>query len=138
MIFIPGIIGSKTIILEEEEAVFKASNPCCKVETRRPYGELGSVDEGNCLCCVGVTSGLTKGQPVNPGWGCNAPYVMEIVKDMKQRMKTRGDTGNIQRAEKTYEEVRALRSDLHKVMDHLKIPHAPMSSPDETEPMLRY
>ena len=73
-----------------------------------------------------------------PGWGCDGEYVAIIVKDMKARMKVRGDTGNIQRAEKTYAEVVALRKDLHKVMDHLKIPHDPLGSPDEMEPMLRY
>jgi hypothetical protein len=34
------------------------STLCGKIESKRPYGELGSVDRGNFLCCVAVSSGF--------------------------------------------------------------------------------
>ena len=76
---IPGVMGSKTIVLEPEEAVYHVSCPCCKINTRRPYGELGSVDAVSCCCCVGVGSELTNKMAVFPGSGCNRPLVDEIV-----------------------------------------------------------
>ena len=128
-VFVPGLIGSKRFILEAEEAVYETHfGGICEVSTRRPYGELGSVDRVNYLCCVGVTSGLTKDQPICPGWGCDSPLVDEIVGDLKARMKQRGDTGNIQRAEATLEgvnalrlEVASLRNDVRLMMEHLGV-----------------
>ena len=63
----PGVLGKKTLILEPEEAVLRVR--CCiyNIDTRRPYGELGSVDQSNCLCCLGVGSGLTQSMPICPG-----------------------------------------------------------------------
>ena len=57
---------------------------------------------------------------------------------MKVRMKIRGDTESIQRADNIFAEVVALRKDIYKIMDHLKISHDSLGSPDEMEPMLRY
>ena len=47
---VPGCIGTKTLVLEDEEVVFTVRGGMCNVNTRRPYGELGSVDRINCLC----------------------------------------------------------------------------------------
>merc|ERR1711974_471288 len=104
-------------VLEAEEVTL-TYNWCgvCNGETRRPYGELGSVDKGNCLCCVGVASGLTKDQPLCPGSGCNEPFVAEIVSELKTRMRSRGDTGQISRTEAVMAEVRGLRGDVDLIM----------------------
>lgn len=128
-LFLPGLLGTKRFILEPEEAVLDVRCCLCDVNTRRPYGELGSVDSSNCCCFVGVTSGLTKDQPICPGSGCDAALVDEIVAELKARMKQRGDTGNIQRAQATLEAAMALRaevadaadlkSDMQLVMAHL-------------------
>jgi len=125
----PGVMGNKKFVLEAEEATF--SYDCCGIysgTTRRSYGELGSVDKGYCLCCVGVTSGLTKHKPIFPGCGCNEELVSETVEELKIRMKQRGDTGNIQRAEQTFaevqhlkQEVHGLRADVTAIMNHLGI-----------------
>ena len=127
-LFMPGLHGTKKFILEPEEAVFEVKCCLCDVTTRRPYGELGSVDRSNCCCFVGVTSGLTKDQPICPGSGCDAALVDEIVAELKARMKQRGDTGNIQRAEATLEAVTALRAevadmkgDMQLIMQHLGV-----------------
>lgn len=66
--------------------------------SKRPYGELGSVDRSTCLCCVSVDSAFG---PISPGCGCDAETVDELVVLLKERMRTRGDTAQIQRAEQT-------------------------------------
>jgi hypothetical protein len=76
------------------------SDLCGNHVSKRPYGELGSVDRGNCFCCVSVYSSF--GQ-ISPGCGCDAETVDEIVTELKARMRQRGDTAQIQRAEQTLE-----------------------------------
>lgn len=128
MPIVPGILGEKRIVLEEEEAVMTVNCGICNAETRRPYGELGSVDKGNYCCCYGVASDLTKSMPICPGMGCDEAFVDEIVADLKRRMKSRGDTGQIQRAEQMLiavqnvgADVRVMQANIHKIMEHLKL-----------------
>ena len=132
MSLVPGIHGTKTMILEPEEAVFKVDCGLCNTVTRRPYGELGSVDKVRYGCCIGVGSELTAKMPICPGNGCNEPLVDEIVADLKRRMKARGDTGQIQRAEQMLVEVRRvgedvaeIKANVEAIMDHLKIQWKP-------------
>ena len=73
---------------------------CGKHVSKRPYGELGSVDRSTCLCCVSVESAFG---PISPGCGCDTATVNDIVDELKQRMRLRGDTAQIQRAEQTLE-----------------------------------
>ena len=79
----PGVLGTKTFVLEPEEAVFKIDCCICNTETRRPYGELGSVDKVKYGCCIGVGSELSAKMPICPGSGCNEALVDEIVADLK-------------------------------------------------------
>ena len=66
-----------------------------------PYGELGSVDQTTaCGCCHSFSSNLSPGQGENPGgispgFGCSGDLVGDIVKELKARMKARGDTGSV-------------------------------------------
>ena len=41
--------------------------------------------------------------PLSPGCGCETEKVDDMVADLKQRMRQRGDTAQIQRAEETLE-----------------------------------
>mmetsp|Transcript_19220 Transcript_19220/g.27038 ORF Transcript_19220/g.27038 Transcript_19220/m.27038 type:complete len:184 (-) Transcript_19220:245-796(-) len=123
---IPGIIGRKSLSLEHEEAIYSVSGGCCDVNTRRPYGELGSVDVINCLCCNGVTSDIFKGYPLFLN---DTHKSATIVAELKKRMKERGDTGQIRRTEETLSEVKALKSevaqlreDMQSIMKHLRVP----------------
>jgi hypothetical protein len=133
----PGIMGKKRIILDEEEAVAEVECGLCSVNTRRPYGELGSVDKVNCLCCTGVSSELSKSIPMFVGWGCDDTRVSEIVAELKKRMKARGDTGQIQKAEMTLQEIKQLRVEMTEMKQDMKalLTHfhvaAPVSSPTE-------
>jgi hypothetical protein len=93
---IPGFMGRKTFVLEEEEAVLNVDcQPLCTTNPRHPCGELGSVGKHNCLCCTGVASGLSNCMPMHVGWGCDAEKVDEIVGELKRRMKAQGDAGQI-------------------------------------------
>lgn len=125
---VPGVLGSKKITLTPEEAVLEYKCLLCSGTSRRAYGELGSVDKGNCCCCVGLSSDLTKGMLICPGMGCDGTYVDEIVGELKSRMKQRGDTGNIQRAEQTFallksqgEEIKYLRASLDAIMKQMNV-----------------
>mmetsp|Transcript_14456 Transcript_14456/g.28220 ORF Transcript_14456/g.28220 Transcript_14456/m.28220 type:complete len:83 (+) Transcript_14456:332-580(+) len=66
--------------------------------------------------------------PISPGFGCEAELVDEIVEELKKRMKTRGDTGQIQRAEQQLHEIAILKGEvanvnakLDAVLQHLNI-----------------
>jgi len=71
---------------------------CGNHVSKRPYGELGSVDRGTCLCCVSAESAFG---PISPGCGCEEEKVDDIVNELKTRMRQRGDTAQINRAEET-------------------------------------
>ena len=127
---VPSFMGKKTMILEEEEAVLAINcQPFCNIETRRPYGELGSVDQTSCLCCTGVSSNLSKSMPLFPGCGCEYSKVGEIVQELKRRMKARGDTGQIAKTEEALKELHELRVemkelkvDMKLLLDAMKVP----------------
>jgi len=121
MPIVPGVMGKKTFYLEPEEAVFEYKCGICNGTTRRPYGELGSVDKSNCLCCVGVSSGLTKDMPLMVGCGCDEPKVEEIVAELKARMKQRGDTAQIGKLEQTLEQVQLLGKKVDLILQHHNI-----------------
>lgn len=48
---------------------------CGKATSKRPYGELGSVDRGNCCCCVGFSSAFGE---IAPGCGELVSALMEL------------------------------------------------------------
>ena len=114
------------LFLEPEEAHL-VTTTCCSTQTqRRPYGELQAVEHLRCLgCCHCFQFAETK---VSPQCFCAGDLVAEIVKELKTRMKARGDTGQIQRAETMLEElkevqhdVEAMNSKIDAILAHLKI-----------------
>eukprot|EP00501_MAST-03F_sp_TOSAG23-6_P001670 GSMAST32.ASY1.ANO1.1740.1 assembled CDS len=132
MALMPGVIGKKIIRLEAEEAVLETTCICCNETTRRPYGELGSVDKGSYLCCVGVASNLTKSMPICPGNGCDTPLVLELVEELKARMKSRGDTGQIQRSEALSARLCNVESKIDQMMTHMGINWSPPVDMNQT------
>merc|ERR1712050_711490 len=105
--------------------------PFCNVNTRRPYGELGSVDKFHCLCCVGVSSNLNPNLPLFVGSGCNEGVVSEIVAELKRRMKARGGTGQIARTEETLQELVELRSEIKDLRTDMKLVMKALNIPTE-------
>ena len=71
---------------------------CGKNVAKHPYGELGSVERGNCCCCVAADSAFG---PISPGCGCDGEKVDDIVTVLKERMRSRGDTAQIKLTEET-------------------------------------
>ncbi|CAM9525866.1 unnamed protein product [Sphacelaria rigidula] len=103
-----------------------------------PYGELGNVHEMNVCCCVAFSSNLSKGSgggegssAIIPGNCCEKTLVNEIVRELKARMKNRGDTGQIRRAEENARQLKHLHAKMDAVMTHLNIP--PVAAPMEIE-----
>ena len=99
--------------------MYKVRGGLCNVDSRRPYGELQSVDKANCFCCIGVASALLQSGPVCPGMGCDNDYVNEIVTEMKKRMKERGDTAQLLRTEEALVEIKELRSEVSNIRSDL-------------------
>ena len=96
------------LFLEPEEAHL-VTTTCCSTQTqRRPYGELLAVEHLKCLgCCHCFQFAETK---VSPQCFCAGDLVAEIVKELKTRMKARGDTGQIKRAEQLLGEIQILKA----------------------------
>ena len=111
---------TKKLTLTPEEAVLVSISCTGTSTSRRPYGELGSVDVAKqCGCCWAVSSQLG---PISPGCGCDEALVNDIHKELKRRMQTRGDQGQIQRAEEVKALLNEVRFDnlhLHAKMDAL-------------------
>jgi hypothetical protein len=133
--------ASRILVLEPEEAVVRASTCIDKSEKRLPYGELGSVEQVNaCGCCASFNSNLgevdengTK-QPIAPGCGCSGELVSDIVTELKARMKSRGDTGNILRAEEALRFMQSLSLKVDSLIQHLGIAAPPAPEPPKTLP----
>ena len=104
-------------------------NLCGKSESKRPYGELGSVQQSTCCCCVSMTSSFGE---ISPGCGCQHSKVEELVEELKARQRTRGDTAQIQRTEQTLERLDQMETKLDLIMQHLNI-----SQPVEAQTMGR-
>ena len=118
---------TEQLTLEPEEAVFRRGTLCDTHTRRLPYGELGSVDQNtSCGCCAETK---LHDIAIAPGCGCESGLVEDIVAELKARMKERGDTGNIQRAEMQIDmitsmqgEMKDLQGKLDLVIKHLGIP----------------
>jgi hypothetical protein len=72
-------MGSKRLILGEEDTVLDVLFLLCNLNTRQPYGELGTVETINYLSCMGMSSELTKIMPLFPGCRCNDPTISDLV-----------------------------------------------------------
>ena len=115
------------LFLEPEEAHL-VTTTCCSTETqRRPYGELMAVEHLKCLGCCHCFQFGTETK-VSPQCFCAESLVAEIVKELKTRMKARGDTGQIKRAEQLLGEMQILKAQaqntdakLNAILKHLNI-----------------
>ena len=112
---------------------------CCTTQTqRRPYGELQAVEHLRCLgCCHCFQFAETK---VSPQCFCAEDLVAEIVKELKTRMKARGDTGQIKRAEQLLGEIQILKAQaqstdakLNAILKHLNIEAPPPTASAVTQ-----
>lgn len=114
--------GSQIMNLDPEEVLVKTTTLCSTSNSRRPYGELGSVDENQCCGFSCVSSGMGA---FCPGIGCSHDLVQELVQELKTRMKLRGDTGNIQRQEETLMLIKHQELKVDAILKKLGIPLPP-------------
>mmetsp|Transcript_33378 Transcript_33378/g.73602 ORF Transcript_33378/g.73602 Transcript_33378/m.73602 type:complete len:161 (-) Transcript_33378:282-764(-) len=115
-----GFIPYKTTIKLDGEEVTKIDvNLCGKAESKRPYGELGSVAKSNCCCCVSVHSSFGE---ISPGCGCQEEKCTDLVEELKARQRTRGDTAQIQRVEQTLERLDHIEAKVDLLLNHMNIP----------------
>ena len=124
----------RNLVVSPEEVTLEDKSVCCTNKKRVPYGELGSVEIGNCCGCAAFGGGAL-GANFVPGWGGKHALVAEIVGTLKERQRARGDTAQIQKAEQTANRMSALEAKvsgvdakLDALLAHLKVP-LPTSAP---------
>ena len=98
--------------LESEELVMHTKCFCYDDISRKPYGELGSVEKMSICCCSCIYWEKRVNCPLAVGWGCEGTKVDEIVTELHKRMKARGDTGQIQKLEEVMAEVQRLKREM--------------------------
>jgi len=120
-------MGPSHLYLGPEEAryTYKAWTGCLKYDSKRPYGELGSVDEVNyCGLFKGFKSDVIPSSAqdrgeVFPGWGCDGGLRDKIVHELKRRMRARGETGLVKRAEHQTENLLYIKQMVKAIADKL-------------------
>jgi hypothetical protein len=103
-----------TLNLNNEEVTKNDITIYGKSQSKRPYGELGSVEQSNCCCFVFVKSSLGN---ISPGCMCQKELVEEIVEELKNRQRSRGDTGQIVRAEETLVKLKGLEEKVDLILN---------------------
>lgn len=94
----------KELVLEPEQVVMKTSNNCMTSIERKPYAQLGSVDEASCcFCCISVNG-------LYPGFGCSRGKVREIARELQARKVGRGNIAQLRNQENTL--VKAIEVDI--------------------------
>ena len=121
--------GKSTLTLLPEEVKLDAEDCCSDLHFVRPYGELGSVNDVNCCgCCYGWSSDLFPMVQGNQGYnmpgcyGCGKKELRdEIVAELKLRMRARGDTGLVNRAEKQALDIQYMKQVLREIGEKLDV-----------------
>lgn len=74
------------------------------------------MDKSNCCCFVSAQSAFGD---ISPGCGCEEDTVDEIVLELKHRMRERGDTAQIVRAEETLSKLGEIEAKLASILCEL-------------------
>ncbi len=118
--------GKSTLTLGEEDA--ELSSFClaglCKSNKRGPYGELGTVDAGQCCCCYGfgAASLMSEEQLKCIGCGCDREKVDALVEELKKRQGLRGDRAKVRMAESTLASLTLMHKKLDALMEKMEVP----------------
>ena len=114
-----GFCPYKSILTLDQEEVTKVDvGLCTNAKSKRPYGELGSVEKSTCCGFQCVNSSFGE---ICPGCGCERVLVDDIVQELKMRQRERGDTAQIRRTEETLMRLEMLEGKIDLILDHLKI-----------------
>jgi hypothetical protein len=127
--------GSSTLILGQETVNLNSKGCCSHTQTEVPYGEVGNVNQTNsCGCCAALSGDFLpsagEGVPtLSPGCGCEQDLVAEIVKELKRRVRLRGDGATRNLAEEQAknimilsEQVETMETKIDAIMKHLQVP----------------
>ena len=117
--------GSKMVMGSDEvEYTANCCGPLCVTKKRGPYGELGTVDVGNCCCFHGFSIGsfFTEGEIHCTGCGCERDRVADIVEELKKRQGLRGDRAKTRMQETTLAELSCLHKKVDAIMAKLEVP----------------
>jgi len=131
---------SKSLYLDDQEAVLKVSSCCGTFTERRPYAQLGSVDKLEKLgICVTISSDLArvneKGEGgISPGCGCDHALVDELVQTLQHRKLLRGNVAQMRKLDYLYKKVVSIGQQLPEVMKELEVPHTPRPVPQHEAP----
>jgi hypothetical protein len=117
------------VTLDSDEAVRFDKAICGERISRRPYGELGSV-ENNFFCCfVCVDSNLGT---IMSGWGCDSEKAKELANALKERMRSRGDTQQILLIEKILHKTNDINEKVDLLKKHLDLDNIASGPKNET------
>lgn len=92
------------IVLEPEQMVFTETTNCSKNVVRKPYAQLGVVDEAIICCCCTSVNGIC------PGYCCSHDLVREIAHELQARKVGRGNIAQLRNQENTM--IKAIETDI--------------------------
>lgn len=118
---------SRHLELAQDEAVLttKQTITGTVVTSRVPYANIESVNPKNICGCLAFLEageltrppGQVEGQPLQPGFGCDAGLVERIRADLQARVDVRGNTGQIKQLEKMMVKFGDFAAELPLVLD---------------------
>lgn len=127
-VFSLGIVGwtTRTLRLEEDEAVLITKNRCVSSIQKRPYAQLGAVDsENTCRCCWSVKTDLTgeaQGAPgLARGWGCDEAWTKDVIGELQARKVGRGNIAQLRAQEVLATRVDHLHAKVDLILAHMHI-----------------
>lgn len=129
--------GKTTLVLEQDTVSIQSTDCWSKSDSEVAYGEVGNVNQTTtCFGCTAISGdflpnagGDSAEAALSPGCGCEGDLVNDIVKEIRRRVRLRGDIAIHQRAEEQArnikvlsDQVQSLEHKLDAIMNHLKVP----------------
>ena len=126
---------SKKLVLEDQEAVLRQKNLCCKSTKRMPYAQLGNVMTMEVCCgCTAVGSELAPideengGGGISPGCGCDKEMCKRIENEMQQRKLLRGNVAQVNKLEHMGNKIGEVAYGIDALLTKYGVPHEPEQS----------
>jgi len=128
-----------TLLMTDQEVSLRTKNWCGASKQKRPYAQLGSVDEAQ-QCCGICSAFASDFAPVKengegglvPGCGCEQAMVQEIVKELQMRKAKRGGIAQIRKLDYMLKKTAKIGTQVPIIADHFEVPiekkQAPLSS----------
>jgi len=113
---------SQTLELDGEEMSVVETDCCTRLQSRTPYGNLGSVETETQLRCVTMLPDIAV-----PGCGCSGDLVQQIADQLQERKVKRGNIAQMKQQENIIVEILKLevKMDVLAHAKQLKYPPSP-------------